>query len=204
MGLDVFGVAPRANSPWEREIEGIYVSNRIVAQMKRTNRGKDWPFVTALGIKILDAGLPEGWLHLYDSKLIRENAKRRPPLPSFFTRRPVLRLALNGDERLEPALFAEQTFWHSLDACRIRVYERALRPYVSGVRRAIARRRLDLRESHQVRLECADRLLAPDPLRDYGPSKVLDEARAMTAQQVNPSLMEWLPDLSEHVIFPPQ
>jgi hypothetical protein len=46
--LDVFAFPPRSTEPWESQIEGFYVAPHIVAKMKRTNRGKDWPFVTAL------------------------------------------------------------------------------------------------------------------------------------------------------------
>ena len=204
VGLDIFGLAPRATSPWEREIEGIYVSKRIVADMKRTSRGKDWPFVTALGVKMLDAGSLEGWLHLHDAKVIRDNIASLPPPPAIVVRRPVLRLALTGDDRLEAALFAERVHWQSLATCRTRYFERMLRPYVSAVRRATARRNLDLRESHRIRVDCATRALNPDPLRDLGAAKLLEDARAMTAQFVNPALMEWLPDLSERVIYPPR
>ena len=152
----------------------------------------------------LDAGLPEGWLHLYDARLIRENVMRRPPPPAIAKRRPALRLALDDDERLERALFAERTFWQSLAECRTHVYERALRPYVSAVRRAIARRKLDLRESHGIRVKCATETLNPDPLRDHGAAKLINDARELTAAQVNPALMEWLPEISEAVILPPQ
>ena len=47
--LDIFGVAPRGSSPWEAELQGFYAGPHTVAEMKRTNRDKDWPFVTALG-----------------------------------------------------------------------------------------------------------------------------------------------------------
>ena len=46
--LDVFGVAPRGSSPWEAELDGFYACRHTVAEMKRTNRERDWPVVTAL------------------------------------------------------------------------------------------------------------------------------------------------------------
>lgn len=54
--LDVFGVAPRASSPWQTEVRGYYASPHTVAEMKRTDRQKDWPFATVLGVKLLEAG----------------------------------------------------------------------------------------------------------------------------------------------------
>ena len=202
--LDVFGNALRAESEWTREIDGLYASRRIVAAMKRTNRGKDWPFITALGIKMLKAGLPEGWLHLYDASVIRDHLTRSAPPDDVAERRPALRLALAADDRFEAAIHAEEVFWHRLDACRIHLYEQALRPYVSAVRRATARRALTVRESHALRFECADRTLAPDPMREYGASRLLEDARAATARLVHPSLMQWLPEFSTKVILPPR
>jgi hypothetical protein len=38
-------------------------------EMKRTNREKDWPFATALGVKLLEAGDPRGWLHLFNCEM---------------------------------------------------------------------------------------------------------------------------------------
>ena len=200
--LDVFGVALRAATPWNDEIEGLYTSRRVVAAMKRTNRAKDWPFITALGIKLLDAGRSDGWLHLFDAGVIRDNVTRRPPAADLVARRPLLQLALDGNERLEAALHAEEMLWHRLDACRIRIYERALRPYVSAVRRATARRALDLRESHLLRVECAEQYLTPEPVREYGAERLADEARAAVEALIHPSLMQWLPDLSGRVILP--
>jgi hypothetical protein len=136
-------------------------SRRIVAAMKRTNRGKDWPFVTALGIRMLDAGLPEGWLHLYDAGVIRDQLSRCTPPEEIVARRPALRLAL-------------------------------------------ARRTLPLHDAHAIRLECAGRTLSADPIREYGASRLLDDARDATARLVHPTLVEWLPKFGTGIILPPQ
>jgi len=58
--LDVFGIAPRGSSPWVTDIQGFYASLHTVAEMKRTNRDKDWPFVTALGTRMIQAGDERG------------------------------------------------------------------------------------------------------------------------------------------------
>jgi hypothetical protein len=62
--LDIFGVAPRGSSPWEAELQGLYAGPHTVAEMKRTNRGKDWPFITALGAQMLEGQDARGWLHI--------------------------------------------------------------------------------------------------------------------------------------------
>ena len=91
------------------------------------------------------------------------------------------------------------------DAVAVRFFmpSAALRPYVSAMCRATARRALTVRESHAVRLECAERTLAPDSLREYGASRLLDEARDATARLVHPSLMQWLPEFGTGIILPP-
>ena len=200
--LDMFGVAPRASVPWPSEIEGLYVSRRVVAEMKRTDRSKDWPFITGLGIKMLKAGRAEGWLHLFDAEVIKQNLSAFPLPEEIVEQRPVLALALAGDERLGAALYAEEAFWHQLDACRIRIYERALRPYVSAVRKLTARRALSLPESHALRIECAARHLAPEPVHAHGIERLIAETREAAAQLVHPGLLEWLPDVRGHFIFP--
>ena len=70
--LDVFGVAPRASSFWITEAAGTLTGMHIVAEMKRTDRPKDWPFATALGVKLLEDGDSRGWLHIFDVATLRE------------------------------------------------------------------------------------------------------------------------------------
>lgn len=41
--LDVFGIAPRARSAWQEEMQPPYAHPHVVADMKRTAREKDWP-----------------------------------------------------------------------------------------------------------------------------------------------------------------
>ena len=70
--LDVFGHALRESSPWQDDIAGLYASENVVAEMKRTDRDKDWPFITSLGVALLDARDPRGWLHIFDADAISE------------------------------------------------------------------------------------------------------------------------------------
>lgn len=192
--LDVFGLAPRGSSPWENEVSGIYASRHTVAEMKRTNREKDWPFVTALGIKMLKENDTRGVLHLYSAEPLKNAVRTHGLQPWMLDARPALRLAMKDDGRLEGALHAETVFWHQLDACRIRLYERPLRAYVSAVRKALGKAQVTLAESHEIRLGCADMHLPPSPLRVHGLAQLVTDAREATARFVHPSLMEWLPD----------
>ncbi len=166
--LDIFGIAPRGSSAWQNEIYGLYASRHTVAEMKRTNREKDWPYINALGIKLLKANDPRGCLHLYDADALSKAVAAFPPPAWMLDARPTLRLALASDESLADAIHAETVFWHRLDACRIQLYERALRPYVSAVRKIIARRPMTVTASHEIRMDCADRLLLPSPIVTHG------------------------------------
>ena len=95
--LDVFGVPPRASSPWQKEIEGFYSGRHTVAEMKRTDREKDWPFATALGVQMLETGDRKGWLHIYEEEKLRIMMKERPLPGNLLSSRPVLRLLRDGD-----------------------------------------------------------------------------------------------------------
>ena len=54
--LDFFGEPPRVQRIEYDSVEPDYASRFIVAQMKKTDREKDWPFVFALGRQSIAAG----------------------------------------------------------------------------------------------------------------------------------------------------
>ncbi len=196
--LDVFGMAPRSSSPWETEIQGFYASPHTVAEMKRTNRDKDWPFVTALGARMIESGDERGWLHIYDEKLLlafKGATERRINSPKS---RPVLELAANNDPRLRAALRAEIEYWHELDRVRMSIYEKAGRRYMVEVRKSRLPTSAGLSAQHDLRLRCAEKHLPMNPLRDYGLSRMISEARESVAQIINPAAMAWLPNVREH------
>lgn len=193
--LDVFGRALRGSSRWEHELLGIYVSPHVVSEMKRTNRDKDWPFITSLGELLLESGDPRGWLHLYDVDALRLSLRSQQPPPEVIERRPLLQLALRNDALLEAALVAERQLWSQLDRIRIEVYRRALKPYNLAVIRAGISTEASLADQHQARLACARTSLRAAPLLDYGIERLVAEARAATERNVRPEAMAWLPDL---------
>jgi hypothetical protein len=193
--LDIFGVASRGSSPWEAELQGFYAGPHTVAEMKRTDRGKDWPFVTALGVKLLEAGDPRGWLHLFDYDVLIQTAAKLSCPAEMIALRPVLGLLAQEDDRLEVALKGEIEFWNQLDRLRMRVHEHAVRPYMVAVKRD---RRSDdpaLRTQHLVRVEHAERLLPVNPLRQHGLERLIAEARTQAARFLLPEALEWLPDV---------
>ncbi|MSU48759.1 MAG: hypothetical protein EXS37_06685 [Opitutus sp.] len=196
--LDIFGVAPRGSSPWEAELQGFYAGPNTVAEMKRTNREKDWPFVTALGAQMLEAQDARGWLHIYDETLLRTFGGASPAPADLLKRRPILELAVATDPRLRAALFAEIQFWHELDRARLRVYEKAVRPYLAAVRQVRVIAGAALTVQHEIRVRCAEKHLPTAPLQDYGIERMITEAREALVQLVHPSALAWLPDVREH------
>jgi hypothetical protein len=194
--LDIFGVAPRASAPWNTELAGLYAGPQLVAEMKRTDRPKDWPFVTALGVKLLRNGDVRGWLHIFDHQVMLELAREIPCPPDLITRRPVLELLPTRDPRLDIALRGEMEFWQQLDHLRMQVYRQAVRAYVFAVKRDSRSDNLDLPMQHQARVEHAERLLPTSPLRDFGIDRLVAEARKSAERMAPQGSLEWLPDVS--------
>jgi hypothetical protein len=198
--LDVFGHALRESSPWERQLVGLYANPHTVAEMKRTNRDKDWPFITALGVRMVEADDDRGWLHIYNGAVLLDLISQYE-IPSVIAdQRPALGLALNRDPRTEGALNAERKLWEELDRRRIRMLERHLRPYVSAVRKARFQRELSLLPEHELRIECATRHLPCNPLKDYGIERFIGESRdELVKSGLIPELgLTWLPDVAKY------
>jgi hypothetical protein len=165
--------------------------------MKRTNRDKDWPFVTALGARMIEMGDERGWLHIYDEKLLRKFADIKQP-SHLLKRRPVLTLAANSDPNLRAALRAEIEYWHELDRVRMSIYENAVRRYMVEVRKSRLPPGAGLPAQHGLRVRCAEKHLPMNPLRDYGLGRMISEAGETLAQIINPAAMAWLPNVREH------
>jgi hypothetical protein len=201
MRLDIFGRAVRQSSPWEHDLQGLYAGMSVVAEMKRTDRDKDWPFITSLGTNMLRQRDSRGWLHIFDAAPLLELQEEFTIPADLLSRRPVLKLALNRDSKLQPALLAERLFWQELDRLRIRIYRAALRPYVLAIGRAGGSRPAGLREQHTLRMECAAKTLKPSPVAVYGLGRFIEEARGATAALIRSELLEWLPDVRPYFIF---
>ncbi len=198
--LDVFGVAPRGSSPWRSETQGLYASCHTVAEMKRTDRPRDWPFATTLGVKLLRAGDPRGWLHIFDHQVLLEMAAEIPCPSELIAQRPVLGLLSSRDPRLVIALRGEVEFWQQLDHVRIQVYRQTVRSYVVAVKRDPRSDATDLRTQHQSRVEHAERLLPKNPLRDFGIDRLVREARSLAEQMAPQGSLHWLPEVAGHFV----
>jgi hypothetical protein len=165
--------------------------------MKRTDREKDWPFATALGLKLLEAGDPRGWLHLFSYEVLMETSKKLRCPAGMIALRPALRLLAEADQRLELALKGEIEFWHRLDQIRLRIYQRAAHPYMLAVKRDPRNSNPSLAVQHEVRLQHAENLLPVNPLRQHGIAHMISEAQAQAARFLPPGALNWLPDAAE-------
>ena len=194
--LDVFGIAPRARSSWFEGTSPVYAHPHVVADMKRTGRDKDWPFLTALGVKLVEGGDPRGWLHIYDAERMAELLVKHPEIPTkIIESRPLLRLLLTRTPGLEAALRLERTFWMDLSKLRVREYEYPLRPYLGAVRKASAGKVLTLLEDHQLRVACAEAHLPPHPLNPDILNAMSASARTSALMGMNPEMACWLPNV---------
>ncbi len=198
--LDVFGHAIRESTPWPNELFGLYASPHTVAEMKRTNRDKDWSYLTALGIRMIEAGDDRGWLHLFDAKTLLELISQYRCPAVVAQQRPALQLALQRDRRIAGALNAERKLWEELDRRRIGLLERSLCPYVSAMRKARSGRTVPLKEDHEIRIRCATAHLPARPLTDYGMGRQIEESKkALLDQGVLPAeALSWLPDVEAY------
>ena len=199
--LDVFGHALRESSPWQDDIAGLYASENVVAEMKRTDRDKDWPFITSLGVALLHTRDPRGWLHLFDADAISEMLEAYAIPDAMIAVRPALQLASRRDPALHHALLAERHFWKELDRLRISICRAALRPYVLAMGREQISATASFQEEHSARLACAEKHLEKKPLAKHGVDRMIEDARKSTAAFVNPELIRWLPDVRPHFSF---
>lgn len=194
--LDIFGHALRESSPWPKDLFGLYANPHTVAEMKRTNRDKDWPFISALGKQMVQSGDERGWLHIFNPDLLTQLLSEYSCPPKIFARRPALRFAQEKNPLVAGALNAERKIWEELDRSRIHIMEQPLRRYVSAVRKARVGKNLSIKDDHHLRLACADQILPPNPLKEYGLSRFLDEAKdsVLKGGVIPETSLAWLPD----------
>ena len=124
--VDFFGNAPRLRSDeWLAQCGGV-ASRTVVAQMKKTDRPKDWPFVNGLAIQACNEGDRDGLLHLREGSLLREHwaGVTGTDRERLSVLRPLLgALPTLDDDRLERLLAIERTIWEAVNRERYRCYQ---------------------------------------------------------------------------------
>jgi hypothetical protein len=88
-------------------------------------------------------------------------------------------------------------FWHELDRARLRIYEKAVRPYMMAVKKSRVPAGTALATQHEIRVRCAENHLPTNPLQAYGIERMIAEAREALGEMVQPSTLAWLPDVRE-------
>lgn len=133
--VDIFSKAPRVQSEeLESDAEG-WASRHIVAQMKRTDREKDWPIVHRLGEQLWERHRAEGLLHINDGNLLAVawRAAGEQSRLKMAARRPLLKMLdlPGGMDRLglERLLLLERLLWERVNQHRHSRYTRAWRRF---------------------------------------------------------------------------
>ncbi len=192
--LDVFGVPPHITTPWQQEKKGFIAGRQTVAEMKRTNRRKDWDQATAIGLQMIERGDSRGWLHLFDTETLLSLIEIFPCGKNEISQRPVLKLVLEKNPLLERAVQTEIEFWTHLDRLRLKIYENSLRKYSSSLYKNKSLKHSSFIQQHLIRLEHAEHLLSTNPIGDYGIDRLVAEAKRIISLGIDPHLMELLPD----------
>jgi hypothetical protein len=131
--VDLFGRPPRVLG-WETDPEApAFASRHVVAQMKKTDRDKDWFAVDGLGLQEWLRGEVRGLLHARSMAQLRLAWQACPAAarPDLVMRRPVLAQIEEGvsDERLERLLHVERAVWQCVNRERYTAYQRAWKAF---------------------------------------------------------------------------
>ena len=209
--VDFFGKPPRVRVVVNDPQDPDFADRDVVAQMKRTDRPRDWPIVDGLGWQLLREAPAHALVHVQDPiKLLacwedaapaaRENALRRRPLLRLLT-------SENDPDRLDGYLRLERLVWECVNDDRHALYTKAWKTFYRAwqtepdfswpVTESFA--------AQQKRVGSAAHRcgLLADPLSSFGREAVLQKALARAVikgqttheklAQVQPPMTELLP-----------
>ncbi len=171
--LDFFGKPPRltADAALKGASSGI-ASRLVVAQMKKTDRDKDWPVVQALSRQALLMGELESVLHLREPELLRDVWAKLPPCEraELAARRPLLLELDQPRMGLARCLAVERAMWAEVNKLRYRAYQHAWKDFLRSWRKEDEFAwpddgTLSFRRQHALLTEAVERFALPvDPL----------------------------------------
>jgi len=123
--LDFFGKAPRVNVVEHDPDEPDIASRFVVAQMKKTDREKDWPFVSALARQSKASGDVRSIQHGQDADWLIEAWTQIPEedRSSFIDQRPLLQLISSHPDRLRRAIMIEKHIWQTVNRSRYQAFQ---------------------------------------------------------------------------------
>lgn len=193
--LDVFLSLPRVLSTLHESLPHYHL--HILAETKKTQREKDWSFVEAFGRKILEAGNPTGFIHLFDANYLRELMVRgMVPSQRILALRPSLKALIASDPKLDFALLVEKTFWQKYDRERLNLYRGVGKEYWSKVRLAAPEMvEQSLAVQHQQLLTLAQQYLPHDPFSRSSVEEVTRNIVDSLKESFSPQAFEYIPNL---------
>lgn len=139
--VDIFSKPPRVRPEELAATEDGWASQHVVAQMKKTDRDKDWPIVNGLGRQLGEENRAESLLHLAELSALRAAWSATPPAERerMAARRPLLRVVAGQPEleglRFERLLLVERLLWERVNEQRHSRYTRPWRAFYRSWRR---------------------------------------------------------------------
>ena len=209
--VDIFGKAPRVRHVALDPESPDFADRDVVAQMKRTDRPKDWPIVDSLGWQLMGRSRSQSLVHLQDAaKLLsvwpQSDAEARG---IAVRRRPLLRLLEreNDPDRLDGFLRLERLLWECVNAERHGLYTRAWKDFYRSWQKEPGftwpSRESFARQHQRLLLAARGHGLPRNPVDAFGReaivTKALDRAvvKAQTTREIlnsiEPPLEEMLP-----------
>lgn len=131
--LDVFGKAPRVQRLERDPAEPRFASRHVVAQMKRTDRDRDWPVADGLGQQLAAVAPEQALQHVRAPRVLRDlwegadAAARR----EASARRPLLTLLeeVGDPDALDAWLRLERLIWETVNQERAACYRVAWKAF---------------------------------------------------------------------------
>lgn len=192
--IDVFVTLPRVDprillNPIESELN-------ILAETKKTQREKDWDFVKSFGIEMLNLKNYNGFLHIFDSVLLKELTQQGMEIPnSVIELRPNLKLLKSAPKKLEAAFAVEKLFWQKWDYFRLKAYLTTAKKYLSVVRNNLNLTALNIKQQHVELLKLAEQYLPPNPYEVEPIINIINRIKDEISDSYSPEFLKYLPNL---------
>jgi hypothetical protein len=209
--VDIFCKPPRVARVESGPENDAFASRHMVAQMKRTDRERDWPIVDGLGLQLRRLAPELALLHIQDAGLLRDHWEQSPAeaRKAAARRRPLLHLLKSSldPDALHAWLRLERVVWETVNQERYSLYQAAWKQFYRAWRADEAFEwptSEPCRAQHERLCLAAARFGLPrDPIGAVGRQTIYDRAvhRAVvradsTAEkiaQVQPPIAEVLP-----------